>query len=197
MGYAFLLSALGRHDDAIQEAARARQLSPLGLSSRRTGFAEVLLYARRYQEARQECRRVLDLAPDFARAYVVLRWIAEAEGRLDEAASALEKLLVLKGVAADEARGVRTAQREGGARGYWQWRADQLAGGGLMSKTNSSHRASILARIGQWDDAFDELENAFRQRHGSMALLQVAPWFDPLRPDPRFELVLRRLNFPD
>lgn len=195
MGYAFLLSVLGRHDEAIEEADRARKLSPTSLT-RQTSTAEVLLYARRYEEARQECRRVLELDPDFDRAYIVLRWTAEAEGRLDEAASAFEKLLVLHGVAADEARGVRTAQRERGARGYWQWRADRLFGSDPIFNTNHSHRASMLALTDRTDDAFQALEMAFRQRHGSLALLQVAPWFDPLRPDPRFEELLRRMNFP-
>ena len=56
---------------------------------------------------------------------------------------------------------------------------------------------SASRRIASFDDALQELVMAFRQRHGSMALLQVAPLFDPLRPDPRFELLVRRMNFPD
>ena len=51
--------------------------------------------------------------------------------------------------------------------------------------------------MGELDDAIARVEQAIELREGSVAFLAVAPQFDPLRGDPRFEAILDRLNFPE
>ena len=126
--------------------------------------------------------------------YAVRSWIADADGRMHDAASADEKRLRLEGVPAEEARGVRVAQEAGGALGYWRWRAEQQSG---TNRPNHVDNAHVLAHLGHMDDAFRELETALRERDASLVMLQIAPWFDAFRADPKFEGLLRRMNFPD
>jgi hypothetical protein len=47
------------------------------------------------------------------------------------------------------------------------------------------------------DAAIDRLQEALERRDGYLVVAKVAPWFDPLRADPRFQELLRRMNFPE
>ena len=51
--------------------------------------------------------------------------------------------------------------------------------------------------LGRFDEAIDRLEEVYRGRDGDMVLLKTWPAFDPLRSHPRFQRVLRRMNFPE
>src|SRR5262249_42501542 len=55
----------------------------------------------------------------------------------------------------------------------------------------------IYATLGQMDEAFRWLETAYQQRAEWMVLLKVDPCLDALRPDPRFQDLMRRMNFPN
>ena len=71
-------------------------------------------------------------------------------------------------------------------------------GRNCRTRFHQTELASILAGVGDFDPAFValELEEAFAVRAGDMILLQIAPWFDPLRNDPRFDDLIRRMEFP-
>ncbi len=56
--------------------------------------------------------------------------------------------------------------------------------------------ASLSATIGETDEAFDWLERGYREHDPLMVLLKL-PVFDPLRSDPRFQDLLRRIGFPE
>ena len=57
--------------------------------------------------------------------------------------------------------------------------------------------AVIQNGLGEIDEAFEWLERAYQDRNAWMVFLQVVPWLDPLRSDPRFQDLLRRMNFPE
>src|SRR5262249_51961582 len=57
-------------------------------------------------------------------------------------------------------------------------------------------RALIYAALGETDETFKWLETAYQQRANWMVLLKVDPCFDNLRSDPRFQDLMRRMNFP-
>ena len=52
------------------------------------------------------------------------------------------------------------------------------------------------AGLNDSDKAIAWLEHAYNERDPIMCMLKVFPWFDPLRSDPRFQDLLRRMNFP-
>jgi hypothetical protein len=56
--------------------------------------------------------------------------------------------------------------------------------------------ALIYMGLREKDKAFEWLEKAYEDRDTHMANVKVDPWLDPLRSDPRFQNLLRRMNFP-
>jgi hypothetical protein len=56
--------------------------------------------------------------------------------------------------------------------------------------------AAAYGLLGHKDEAFAELEEAFEYRLSGIVAVQAYPWFEPLRSDPRFQDLLRRMNFP-
>jgi tetratricopeptide (TPR) repeat protein len=58
-------------------------------------------------------------------------------------------------------------------------------------------RARIYAALGETDETFKWLESAYQQRANWMVLLKVDPCFDDFRSDPRFQDLMRRMNFPE
>ncbi len=60
----------------------------------------------------------------------------------------------------------------------------------------SYSNAAILGELGETDRAFALLEQAYQGRTALMSVLKVDPRMDALRDDPRFEDLLRRMNFP-
>ena len=53
------------------------------------------------------------------------------------------------------------------------------------------------AALGEHDEAMEELERSFDDRDGDLIFLAVDPAYDPLRGDPRFQGLIRRMNFPE
>src|SRR6185295_19386129 len=82
--YAFLLAALGRHEEAIGQARQARDLDPLSLVIN-ADFGMVLYFARQYPAAVEQFRKVLELDPSFAYAHFGLGHAWQQQGRLDAA----------------------------------------------------------------------------------------------------------------
>jgi hypothetical protein len=56
--------------------------------------------------------------------------------------------------------------------------------------------ALICVGLGKKGEAFEWLEEAYKQRDTSLPLIRLEYMFDPLRSDPRFRELLRRINFP-
>jgi hypothetical protein len=75
--------------------------------------------------------------------------------------------------------------------------ADTLA---LKSKRrspiNPMDAASLYVSAGEKDRALDWLEKAYQERSSTLPYINVSWWFEPLRSDPRFQDLLRRMNFP-
>src|SRR5450759_1086328 len=83
-----------------------------------------------------------------------------------------------------------------GARCYWQSRLDCLLEQTKQRYISPLDIAILNAQLGQRDEAFTWLEKAYDERTAWMAQLSCDPRVDPLRSDPRFEALLRRMNFP-
>jgi TolB-like protein/DNA-binding winged helix-turn-helix (wHTH) protein len=193
LGHAFLLSATMQHDRALGEGDVALGHAPLDFGLR-TGVAELYLHARRYEDAVAQVQKVLSIDQDYQRAHLILRWVAEARGRFDEAAAAHEAFMLLGGASPERARELQAAHETGGAEGYWRWHLRSLESGRF--KFHRTELASVLGGVGDMDAAFAALEEAFAMRAGDLILLQVAPWFDPLRDDPRLDELVERMAFP-
>jgi len=193
--YAEYLSVMGRHNEAIAEAKRAQELDPLSLMINAIG-GRVFFYARRYDEAIAQCRRTLELNPGFYPAHLFLAWAYEQEKRYAEAISEYQKAIAPGQsnplLAAELARGYVAAGKRTEA-------LTVISQMGELSKrryVSSYVIAQIYTALGDTGRAFQWLEKAYQERDSQLAWLKAEPGFDSLRSDPRFQNLLRRMNFP-
>ena len=71
-----------------------------------------------------------------------------------------------------------------------------MAARSLRTGTSAVDVAALYLRAGENELALDWLETAFVERDPNLAVISVAPHFDPLRDDPRFRDLQRRMNLP-
>jgi TolB-like protein/DNA-binding winged helix-turn-helix (wHTH) protein/Tfp pilus assembly protein PilF len=190
--YGLLLSEMGRHAEAIAEIKTARTLDPLSPRiNANVGHCAYL--ARRYDEAIHELQKALELHPEHARTYVYLSRTYSAKGLHEQAIATAQKALQL----GDPQGDLLLAQvlALAGKRDE----ATKIVRKALQS--DPQYVSPVLmtwayAALGEHDAAFAWLEKAYAERSG-MPYLRTQPAFDPLRSDPRFQHLLRRMNFPN
>ena len=191
-GYAFLISALGRHDEAITEIRRAQELDPLDPAAR-TAAANLFRHARRYDESIEEIQAALEMDPDFQFAYLRLAWTYEMMGLYPEAAAARQREQILGGASQEEVAGLSDAAASG-EKSYWRWILDYTQEKAKELYVEPVELAEIYAQLGEKDQAFEWLDKAYEARSGRLTFLGVSQRFDPLRDDPRFQDLRQRIN---
>jgi tetratricopeptide (TPR) repeat protein len=187
--YAWNLVSLGRMEDAMTAMRKARELDPL--SPRINTNIGVLLYlARDYEAAERESKKSLEA--DSSQSLRTLGSIYVQQGRFAEAIRAFQELAHL-GTPTDPAylaHAYALAGRRSEARGI----VEELE---KLERSEFIHpmtMALAYTGLGDLDRAFWWLERGYRERDLRPPLLQADPVFDPLRRDPRFADLLRRMD---
>ena len=192
--YAVYLANLGRHDEALREAERARELDPLSLLMNMTpGLTSYL--ARRYDEAIEAFRKVVEMEPTFMAARSMLGHAYEQKGRYERAIAEYETVLDIFGEDADVKASVKALL----ARAYAGWgkRAEAMK---LVEEIETEHPATsylmahVYAALGEKERAFAHLDKAFAERHVHLVSVKVDPALDGLREDPRFADFVQRVG---
>ena len=165
-------------------------LNPMG----RVVVADQLVYARRFEQAIAELKKALEMDPGLDRAQELIEWNYTQLGRYDDAV-ALRRERLTRADAAAAAEALEVAYAAAGARGYWRWQLERLQRDAADRYVAPSEFAAVYTALGEKDAALEWLEEAYQQRD-AMELLKVWPGHDPLRTDPRFQDLLRRINFP-
>jgi tetratricopeptide (TPR) repeat protein len=187
--FALHLTSRGRHDEAIAEGRRAVELDPLNLRVRAL-LAQYYFYARRYDDSLEEARKILEMDPTF---HVADRWVGHvygAMGRYAEQIEASERGEVVTREVASAFRGVLSRE---GPKGYLR---EVLAFARAIPLPHHSV-AGLHAQLGERDEAFAQLDRAFAARESYLVSLRVQPQFDPIRDDPRFHDLVRRIGIPE
>jgi adenylate cyclase len=192
--YGNLLTLRGRHEEAIAALRRALELDPLSLPIH-NGLGVAYLFSRRYEDAIEIYQKAIELSPARWPAHGNLAETYDSMGRFPEAlrewdiVSALDPNLVSPDLAASLRSGFDAA----GPRGYWEAWIEVLA-----SRDESREREFFLVRayaqLGRTEEAFQWLDRLLAE--GRTWALQIGQYsvFDPLRSDPRFEEILRRIG---
>ena len=189
--YAFLLSALGRHEEAIGRARQARDLDPLSLVIN-ADSGMVLYFARRYAEAVEQFRKTLDLDPSFAYAHFGLGHAFQQQGRLAEAVEEQRRAVEL-------APGSPALQAALGQALAWAGRPEEarrvlaeLQERSVREYVEPSDFAFLWTALGEPGRAIDHLEQACDERSRFVAFLATWPIYDPLRGHARWGEVVKR-----
>lgn len=187
------LVVVGRLDEALMQMRRAIELDPLWLIAK-ADLCMFLYFARRYDSAIAECNRTLEMEPNFPPAHYYLAQIYEATGRYEEAFRSYQTLSTLMGTSP----GYIAAGKEAYAKSGWKGASEKSLEMQLAARRKKPVPAFYIAnsyiRLGKKDQALEWLEKACDERHYEVVFLKVAPKFDSLRSDPRFERLLRRMG---
>ena len=185
--YAVFLMAVGRHAEAISEMQRAAQLDPVS-SEIQSNFGRILYRARKYEEAIPHFKQALELEPRNYSAYVRLGDVYAKLGKYDEAIAAFENAAQLRSDGMHPARIARVYALMGRRR-----EARQMVSG---VKAQAFDLAAVYAALGDKDEAFRILDKAQGERNSLLVFFKEDPSFEDLRSDPRWKVLLRRMNFP-
>jgi TolB-like protein/DNA-binding winged helix-turn-helix (wHTH) protein/Tfp pilus assembly protein PilF len=188
--YAESLALQGRFDEAFVEIERARQLDPLSLIIA-TDRGAILYFSRQYDRAIEQLRAVLDMEPDFPRAHIlVFAYVQKgmyAEGladvekwrRIDDSPWSWMMLAYVYGRSGQQAK-ARAA-------------LEKLEELNRQRETDPLLIAVAHVGMGDREEAIAWLQKAYAD-HSISTALKVDPIYDPLRSDPRFQELLRRVG---
>jgi len=195
--YAYYLMSQGRTEQALEEIRRAQESDPLSLIIN-TDVAEILYYAKRYDEAVKQAQKVLEMDSNFVLARQVLAWTYVQKGQFDEAITELENSTKLPG--AEDVLDGSLAPTYALAK---QLPAARKLLTRLEDESNRRRAqelwiaiASAHAALGDRDQAFAWLEKGFQARDGGLTLIKLVPFLDSLHSDPRFVDLVRRIGLP-
>jgi tetratricopeptide (TPR) repeat protein len=184
--YSNYLTIVGRHEEAIEQARIAEERAPLSpVTSRRVAWAYYM--ARRYHEAIEQLRRVLEMDPNYspartllARTYVMVGWNDDAVREIKPWPEGFEAI---------------AAQVYGKA-------GQETIARGLLDTAVKPHNfgnppyqiAAAFAALPDRDQALHWLERAFDVHDPALVHLEQDPRLDSLRGDPRFAALIARLH---
>lgn len=190
------LSSVGRHDEALVELNRAFEIEPLDLVM---GVALSYNYfvAKKNDLALEQALKTYNLEPNFAlarwglgRAYIRKEMYAEAIALSEKSLQAdSTNQLMLQVIGYSFAKSGRRQEAKEVIKRFKE-----------IAKTQymvAYHVATIYAALGDSNKAFDELEKSFEQHDWFLHQLKVDPFIDPVRLDPRFKEMLKRIGLPE
>jgi TolB-like protein/Flp pilus assembly protein TadD len=192
--HAVALWQTGRLDEAIAETKTTLELDPLSLEDNRALGIEFFL-ARQYDQAIEQESKTLELDPNFLRAYyfrgmAYLKKSMYKEGLLD-----FEKGVAISPGNTLSLTGLGYGYAVTGRRAEAQKVLDQLNKFSKQKHVPAVYMAKIYAGLGEKEKAFEWLEKAYEDRSIlSNGFIKANPIFDPLRSDPRFDDLLRRVG---
>jgi TolB-like protein/DNA-binding winged helix-turn-helix (wHTH) protein/Flp pilus assembly protein TadD len=191
-GLAFWLLCQGRTEEAVVSARRGRELDPLSISG--DAVAGILFQSHRYAEAIQESRSALAVQPNNAGALFTLGFALIANDQARDAIPALEQAASISNrspaVIGVLIRAYAHANR----------RSEALK---LLAELQERRKegyvpagAFVNAYLGldENEQAFVWLEQAYKEQSNILQFIKVHPYFDPLRADPRFVDLVRRVG---
>jgi len=193
--YAEYLMTMGRHAEALARMKASQELDPLSLIiSVAIGWAFYM--GRRYEEAIEQLRRTVELDPNYPVTYWILGLLLRKMGRYEEAIVEGEKGVKLSGGSPL----IRAALAQSFAAAGRSQEAVQILGD-LTELAKQKYVApyffaGIHIGLGENDRAMEYLARAYAERSHWLIYLHIDPSMDGLRPDARFQELLRRIGLP-
>jgi serine/threonine-protein kinase len=194
--YANYLAVLKRPVEACAEIHRAEELDPLNPVIGMDVGLTCYYVAGDYERAIEQYRKVLELHPTFGLTYFYIGLAHVGRNDFAEAFPVLEAVKRLGPGEPDPIALLGYAFALAGQRGKAEEALEELKALAKHKYVSAIPIAWVYMGLGDKDRAFEWLEKAYEERAGRLVYLKVLRAFDPLRSDPRFEDLVRRLKFP-
>lgn len=189
--YASLLLMMGKFDEAIKMIKRAKELDPLSIIINYV-LAQFYHYSGSNDEAMQQFQKALEIDPYFWLTYYGIGTIHCEKGNYQEAISAMKKAIELSG----------NLHYTKAALGYTygisgdKYNAKKILDELLNQKNVSSYLIALLYLcMRENEKVFEYLERAYEERDTFMTFIKVDPEFKLIHSDPRFKVILKKMNF--
>ncbi len=188
----FNLVPTGRLEDALRKARKAREIDPLNAAIN-TVVGATLYYQKKYDEAIEELSETVALAPDFPIAHYYLAKSYALTGNFDEAAKEFEKT---RDILSGSPVSIGSLAYCYAAFG----RHDELAELRKQLEAMTGHYvpaiklAEIHLALGEYDRAIEYLEKGYEERCSLMIWVMIDPIYEPLKADPRYQDLLKRMG---
>jgi serine/threonine protein kinase/Flp pilus assembly protein TadD len=193
--YGEYLTCMRREPEAVAEMKRARELEPFSLIIN-WNLAKTYVGFRRYDEALAEAKNVLELDKTFLRNYRLLR-VAYLKKGMD--AEAFNAAIKERELVKDPPEKITDYKEIFKTKGLSAALA-KIAEFDLQNDTKNIlaplNKAYLYTNLGDKEKALYWLEEAYKFRQGSLVGLQAEVEFDSLRDEPRFQEIIRKMNFP-
>lgn len=193
--YALYLASRGRHKEALAQSKIAVDLDKS--SGMKTGMGAVLYFGRDWQGMVDLLVPVTEKDKKFAPA---LDWLGMAyvqEQRFEESISAYERATVLSGGLAEITAGLGHAYGLASEKSKARDVLQELQRWSTETYVPPVQIAYVHLSLGENDEAFKRLEQAYQQHSWELVFMQVEPWFDKIRSDPRFQELEEKMGFPE
>jgi serine/threonine-protein kinase len=189
--YGDFLAAMGRFDEALTEKRHAEQLDPLSVTAS-WDVGRTLFYAGRYEDAIEQAKHTLDLDPTFPYVYYLQAQIEFRKNNLPQAMALMQKSMQLGGhtqllITQWGMMNARAGNRDEALRAMAELRA-------RPTYTLPLFLARIYTALGNNDEAMKNLEQMYNDRSESAVWLNVDISLEPLRKDPRFIALIRKVG---
>jgi len=194
--YGYYLIVMDRPTEAIAEYRRAVSLDPLSLIINADLGQEGLAGVGLYDQEMEQCRKTLEMDPNFAEAHICMVTSYEQRGMHKEAIAEIREAIRLS---RDNLAYIAALGRLYAAAGR---RVEAVK---ILNELNARSKHEYIpsgvffdlcSALGEKDQAMAWLEKAYEERDSAMLQLRRVSPSDPLRSDPRFQDLLRRMNFP-
>ncbi len=190
--FALWLLCQGRTDEAVTWIRRARERDPVVVYG--ASVAWILFQSHRYEEAIRESRSVLAVNSQDAGTLLILGFVLVANNQAEDAVPVLEKAVSISNGSPAATGVLIRAYAHAGRRND----ALRLLAGLKQRREAGYVPAGAFVNaylgLGQNDEAFSWLEQAFKEKSNILQFLKTHPFFDPIRDDPRFRDLVRRVG---
>ena len=189
------LIAAREHAGAIELMERAREIDPLSAWSQ-TAVAFAYYFSGHFVRSVEESRKALELDPGLPEAH---RWLGISLVQLGLYEEAIAELRIAATSLGETPAALGSLSRAYGRAGMTSEVEEiiqQLRGIATRKKVAAASLAVAYSSVGKQDEALDWLSRAVDNRSSWLIMLDVEPWWDPLRGDPRFEQIRVRIGLP-
>jgi tetratricopeptide (TPR) repeat protein len=186
----------GRFDEAFSWYRKGMDLEPFNVPLN-TAYASALFCRRQYDAALEQLRKIEEMDPNHRNAQLLFYQVYTAKGMYADAVEHHVRELQIN----NDPRGeqLKRAFQKNGWEGFLRAELERF------STFNTSPyflphfgEANIYAQLGDKENAFAELEKSYEgYEQPSLVVIKVYPGMDPLRDDPRFKELLRKLGLPE
>jgi len=193
--YSLYLIAMGKVQEGFAQIQKARELDPLSLSIN-FSLGWRLYMARQYDAAIAQLKDTLEMDPSYELPYLVVGQAYEQKGEYASAIQELKTAVELSHGTPLMVSALGHAYARSGNRVEAERLLAELQAASTKQYVSPYYLALVYVGLNRNEQALDLLEHAFADRSNGLVFLKVEPELDPLRSNPRFVALQKKLGFP-